>query len=84
MAEQQITDEETILRMVQALPRSRQVQLAHRILDPAWQPSIRRRAAPTSHPPNCVASAREAGKRPSDEEVERLAHGEVRRVGGKR
>jgi hypothetical protein len=33
MAEQQTLDEDTILRMIQALPRDQQVRLAHRILD---------------------------------------------------
>lgn len=33
MAEPQTPDEETILRMVQGLPRDQQIRLAHRILD---------------------------------------------------
>jgi hypothetical protein len=33
MAEQQVLDEEAILRMVQTWPRSQQAHLAHRILD---------------------------------------------------
>lgn len=34
MAGQQMLDEEAVLRMVQEWPRERQIQLAHRILDP--------------------------------------------------
>ena len=71
MAEQQITDEETILRMVQALPRSRQVQLAHRILDPGLatlDPQTSRPYVTSAELRGIGAGGREA---PSDEEVER-------------
>lgn len=34
MAGQQMLDEEAVLRMVQEWPRERQIQLAHRILNP--------------------------------------------------
>jgi hypothetical protein len=71
MAEPHIIDEETILRMVQALPRSKQVHLAHRILDPG----LATLDPQTGLPLVTSAALRGIGTggrpAPSDEEIER-------------
>lgn len=71
MTEQQILDEETVLRMVRNWPREQQVHLAHRLLDPGLATLDPRTGRPY------VASAElrgiGAGDRPvpSDEEIDR-------------
>lgn len=71
MAEQQTLDEEAILRMVQDWPRERQVNLAHRILDPGLGTLNPQTGRP------CVSSNELRGigagglPAPSDEEIER-------------
>ncbi len=71
MAEQQTLDEETILRMIQALPRDKQVRLAHRILDTG----LATINPETGHPYISSSSLRGIGlggrPAPSDEDIER-------------
>ncbi|WIG59772.1 MAG: hypothetical protein OJF49_002519 [Ktedonobacterales bacterium] len=71
MAEQQVLDEETILRMVQAWPRDQQVHLARRILDPG----LATLDPQTGRPYVASAELRGIGlgnrPAPSDEEIER-------------
>jgi hypothetical protein len=72
MAEQPILDdEEAILRVVQAWPRSQQVHLAHRILDPGLatlDPQTGRPVVSSAELRGIGAGDRTA---PSDEEIER-------------
>jgi hypothetical protein len=71
MAEQQVLDEEAILRMVRTWSRDQQVHLAHRILDPGLatlDPQTGRPYVSSAALRGIAAGERAA---PSDEEIER-------------
>lgn len=70
MAEQQVLDEDAIIRMVREWPRDQQVRLAHRILDPG----LGTLDPQTGRPRVASADLRGIGAgdhpAPSDEEIE--------------
>ncbi|MDE3230526.1 MAG: hypothetical protein KGO05_11655 [Chloroflexota bacterium] len=71
MAEQEVLDEETILRAVRAWPRTQQIHLAHRILDPGLatiDPQTGRPYILSAELRGIAAGGRPA---PTDEEIER-------------
>lgn len=70
MSEQQVLDEETILRMVRTWSRERQAHLAHSILDPGLatlDPQTGRPYVTSAELRGIAAGNRPA---PSDEEIE--------------
>jgi len=71
MAEPNLADEETVLRVVQSWPRDRQLSLVRRLLDPGHDT-----LDPATHRPIISSAALRgllAGRRPapSDEEIDR-------------
>ena len=71
MAEQQVLDEDDVLRVVREWPRERQVHLAHRILDPGMGTLDPQ----TGHPYVTSTELRGIGagghSAPSEEQIER-------------